>query len=401
VPPVDRVKGRVLGQLDGLRPRRASTERSPKPSGAHARSSRRRARATRKRAGSRRVSPADPGRGDKVRFDLPAQTAEVDHSVSSAVPIEGGARLIGLRLLIKLSEVGNDFNRDATHPRRPRPRGRDCRHRVANVDCASIAVALGRAPIASFPRSGRPSSPSRAGQTSRSISCLRRPSPDQTSLTPQQQRQRLSRPALCQAARIFGPALVVNEETTWQRILERRASQFCRGRNRDMQVRFEHDKFETYRNLARRNLGDWYVGHLDGREIGDMGLFIPYDGVARFQKVWVYPEDQNAGLGKTIVYCACRDLAERQGPQAFLAVTEDDVPSNALPCGRVPSQWRPSACSLDRVFLRRVICRYTMKPCRSTPAGLSGKSFGSHALRWWKENAGTVPCSRPVFAETG
>jgi RimJ/RimL family protein N-acetyltransferase len=122
----------------------------------------------------------------------------------------------------------------------------------------------------------------------------------------------------------------VREETTWQRILERRVSRFCTGRHRDVQVRFEHDKFETYRNLARRNLGDWYVGHLGGREIGDMGLFIAYDGIARFQEVWVYPEDQNAGLGKTMVYCACRDLAERQGPQAFLAVTEDDVPSNAL-----------------------------------------------------------------------
>ncbi len=65
------------------------------------------------RARCRKVSSANLGRGHEVRFDLAAQTAQVDHSVSGPEPIEGSARLIGLGLFIELSEVGNDCNRDA------------------------------------------------------------------------------------------------------------------------------------------------------------------------------------------------------------------------------------------------------------------------------------------------
>jgi hypothetical protein len=51
-------------------------------------------------------------KGDEICFDLPAQTAQADHTVSSAEPLKGSARLIGLGLLIELSEVGNDCDRN-------------------------------------------------------------------------------------------------------------------------------------------------------------------------------------------------------------------------------------------------------------------------------------------------
>jgi hypothetical protein len=61
----------------------------------------------------RAVSSAKPGNGGEVCFDLPAHATQVDHSVSSPEPIDVVERLLGLSLLIELSEIGNDCNRYA------------------------------------------------------------------------------------------------------------------------------------------------------------------------------------------------------------------------------------------------------------------------------------------------
>lgn len=61
----------------------------------------------------------EPRKRHEVRFDLPAQTAQVDHSISSPELIEGSTRLVGAGFPIELSEVGNDCNLDAIRHARP------------------------------------------------------------------------------------------------------------------------------------------------------------------------------------------------------------------------------------------------------------------------------------------
>ncbi|HZZ21135.1 MAG TPA: hypothetical protein VFE60_00450 [Roseiarcus sp.] len=50
---------------------------------------------------------------DEVLFELLAQAAQVDHSVPSPEPIEGGPRLIGLGLFIQFGEIRNNRNGNA------------------------------------------------------------------------------------------------------------------------------------------------------------------------------------------------------------------------------------------------------------------------------------------------
>jgi hypothetical protein len=67
----------------------------------------------------RRVSFANLGKMDELRFDLLAQTAQVDHSVSSAVVVKGGARHSGLSWLIELTKVRDDCSSNAIRRARP------------------------------------------------------------------------------------------------------------------------------------------------------------------------------------------------------------------------------------------------------------------------------------------
>ena len=60
-----------------------------------------------------RVLGANLRKRGKVLFELPAQTAQVDHSVPSSELIEGGPRLIGLGLFIQLGEIRNNREHNA------------------------------------------------------------------------------------------------------------------------------------------------------------------------------------------------------------------------------------------------------------------------------------------------
>src|SRR5277367_6033267 len=61
----------------------------------------------------RKVSFVNPGKIDELRFDLLAQTAQVDHSVSSAGVINEGARVSGHSCLIELAKVRDNSNYNA------------------------------------------------------------------------------------------------------------------------------------------------------------------------------------------------------------------------------------------------------------------------------------------------
>jgi hypothetical protein len=114
----------------------------------------------------------------------------------------------------------------------------------------------------------------------------------------------------------------VDDDVAWGEVVERRIELLCQGTHRDLQASYERDKFENYRGLVQRGLGDWYVARLKGIEVGDMGIFVVDESLARFQEVLVYPGFRNAGVCRSMVFRCCQEISSRYVVDSFVTVAD-------------------------------------------------------------------------------
>lgn len=124
--------------------------------------------------------------------------------------------------------------------------------------------------------------------------------------------------------------LPVEEPALWDSIIQNRIRVFCHGRYRQMQEKFERDKFELYASLVLAGRGNWFCCFLDGQPIGDMGIFLSDEGIARLEEVLIYPNWRHRGLGRSMILKAGSLAADYFTPRLFLAVCEPDSAASKM-----------------------------------------------------------------------
>lgn len=88
---------------------------------------------------------------------------------------------------------------------------------------------------------------------------------------------------------------------------------------------FKTAQMARYRLLADAGRGHWYGAWIDGRLVGNLGLFAG-EGVARYQNVGTHPDFRRLGIAARLVYEAACHMLATFGERTLVIVAEDDGP---------------------------------------------------------------------------
>lgn len=86
---------------------------------------------------------------------------------------------------------------------------------------------------------------------------------------------------------------------------------------------FKRRQMERYRRMTEAGLGAWFGAFVDGRLVGDLGIFAQ-GGLARFQAVGVHPEFRRRGLCRALLHHASHYGFEQLGAEELVIVADPD-----------------------------------------------------------------------------
>ncbi|MDG2167065.1 MAG: GNAT family N-acetyltransferase [Opitutales bacterium] len=90
-------------------------------------------------------------------------------------------------------------------------------------------------------------------------------------------------------------------------------------------IEFKEKAFATIRNNQEQGYGSWWGAFLNGKLVGDMGLFFDDDnGIGRFQIVETRPDFQNRRICKTLLKSVITHAIEVRGISTLVIVTESN-----------------------------------------------------------------------------
>jgi len=87
---------------------------------------------------------------------------------------------------------------------------------------------------------------------------------------------------------------------------------------------FKTAQMGDYRRMAAAGHGAWFGAFAGDELVGELGVFVDEDGIARYQSVGTHPEWRRRGVARTMVYEAGRIAAERFGAETFVIEVEPD-----------------------------------------------------------------------------
>jgi ribosomal protein S18 acetylase RimI-like enzyme len=135
----------------------------------------------------------------------------------------------------------------------------------------------------------------------------------------------LTAKAVCAPARMNGAVEIrpLRTDAEWREATENEIS--CKEAEHDKGAyrAFKEAQMNSYRAMAEKGMGHWFGAFLDGRIVGDLGLFC--DGsVGRFQAVGTHPEFRRQGICSTLVYESARYAFQEMGVTDLVMVADDD-----------------------------------------------------------------------------
>jgi len=112
-------------------------------------------------------------------------------------------------------------------------------------------------------------------------------------------------------------------DADWEAALANQIRSIDAGQNATTFAAFKQQRMRTLRAMTDAGLGHWYGGFLDGRLVGDLGIFV--DGeLGRFHEVVTDPEHRRRGVCGTLVQAASRHAFEKQGVRRLIVVAEPE-----------------------------------------------------------------------------
>ena len=116
----------------------------------------------------------------------------------------------------------------------------------------------------------------------------------------------------------------LNAEREWEAAIDNQIA--CRGGDSNDKAGyrvFKEKQFARYRRMAYEKRGNWYGAFLNGRLVGDCGLFWAGDKtLARFQGVGVHPDFRRQGICGAMLWRITHQVFTRT-PDALLVIVAD------------------------------------------------------------------------------
>ncbi len=114
----------------------------------------------------------------------------------------------------------------------------------------------------------------------------------------------------------------IETEREWQQVYEEQMLVMDEAFSAEERSAFVAQRYAKYRAMIAAGLGTWLGARIDGRIVGDLGLFI--DGrVARYQNVVTHPGFRGRGVCRSLVHRAAVWARERVPDLESLVVVAD------------------------------------------------------------------------------
>jgi ribosomal protein S18 acetylase RimI-like enzyme len=142
---------------------------------------------------------------------------------------------------------------------------------------------------------------------------------------------KLEKSLVMRAQNIYAPIKIFNElivrpiesDLEWDMVIENqvlsRADTFLERPFRQFTIR----KISSYRAMIERNKGQWFGAFIDGRLVGDLGIFVE-NGLGRLQVVGTNPDYRRQGVCSTLVYKSCLYAIEKMAVTEFIIVADPE-----------------------------------------------------------------------------
>jgi GNAT superfamily N-acetyltransferase len=106
---------------------------------------------------------------------------------------------------------------------------------------------------------------------------------------------------------------------------------------------------QGYRELTLQGLGGWWGASLDGRLVGDLGLFLQ-DGVGCCQPVGTHPESRQQGIYGTLIHEMARRALSAGRAETLVMVADPDYHAACIyeSVGFVATEQQVGICWWDR-----------------------------------------------------
>lgn len=124
-------------------------------------------------------------------------------------------------------------------------------------------------------------------------------------------------------ARVNDEILVrpIVSDSDWAAVLENHV--VCRASHFDEKPfrKFATRKIADYRLMIKKNKGYWMGAFLDGKLVGDLGIFAE-NGLARFQNVGTHPDYRRMGVCSTLMYHTSKMAFEKMNASQLVIVAD-------------------------------------------------------------------------------
>lgn len=113
---------------------------------------------------------------------------------------------------------------------------------------------------------------------------------------------------------------IISEED-WASVLENHV--ICRASHFDEKPfrKFASRKIADYRLMIKKNKGQWMGAFLDGKLVGDLGIFAE-NGLARFQNVGTHPDFRRQGICTSLMYHTGKMAFEKMNVSQLVIVAD-------------------------------------------------------------------------------
>jgi hypothetical protein len=108
------------------------------------------------------------------------------------------------------------------------------------------------------------------------------------------------------------------EQTTLLQIL-------CRSQDHEPMSyeKYKRAQMANFREMSRAGLGGWFGAFLNGKLVGDLGVF-HQNGIARYQQVSTHPDYRRLGVCGTLVHATACHALERFGTKTLVMVADSE-----------------------------------------------------------------------------
>jgi len=113
----------------------------------------------------------------------------------------------------------------------------------------------------------------------------------------------------------------ITQDWEWEAIFENQIACLDQDYPAESTIRRKRLNMNMYRQMTDAGLGAWFGAIVDGRIVGDLGIFVG-DGLGRFQMVGTHPQYRRRGICSTLVYYASRFAFERLNARKLVLVAD-------------------------------------------------------------------------------